>query len=93
MSNYSKVTAKFSLYGKADDGFKFYLNGTNVASFQSHCKNSQCTSKSDWIPSNYSFSLPITNKNNIILIKAYSLTTNYWAEIYSASVIIETESK
>ena len=91
--NYSKVTAKFSLYGKADDGFKFYLNGTNVASFQSHCKNSQCTSKSDWVAAVHSFDLSITSLSNTLQIKAYSYKNDYWAEVYSATLIVETESK
>lgn len=91
--NYAKAIAKFSLYGKADDGFKFYLNGVNVASFQSICNHGSCTSKSDWIPSVHSFDFSLSSQTNNLQIRAYSYKNDYWAEIYSATLTVETESK
>lgn len=91
--NYAKAVAEFSIYGKADDGFKFYLNGTNITTFASVCNHGSCTSKSDWIPSLHSFEYSLTSKTNNLLIKAYSIKNDYWAEIYSAILTIKTESK
>lgn len=91
--NYAKAVAEFSIYGKADDGFKFYLNGTNITTFASVCNHGSCTNKSDWIPSLHSFEYSLTSKTNNLLIKAYSIKNDYWAEIYSAVLTIKTESK
>lgn len=91
--NYAKAVAEFSIYGKADDGFKFYLNGTNITTFASVCNHGSCTSKSDWIPSLHSFEYSLTSKTNNLLIKAYSIKNDYLAEIYSAILTIKTESK
>lgn len=91
--NYAKAVAEFSIYGKADDGFKFYLNGTNITTFASVCNHGSCTSKSDWLPSLHSFEYSLTSKTNNLLIKAYSIKNDYWAEIYSAILMIKTESK
>ena len=91
--NYSKEVAKFSLYGKADDGFKFNINGVNVASFQSRCTKGNCTNKSDWIASVHSYDFSLQSQTNNLLIKAYSIKNDYWAEIYSAVLTVETTSK
>ena len=91
--NYSKAVAKFSLYGKADDGFKFNINGVNVASFQSRCTKGNCTNKSDWIASVHSYDFSLQSQTNNLLIKAYSIKNDYWAEIYSAVLTVETTSK
>ena len=91
--NYSKAVAKFSLYGKADDGFKFNINGVNVASFQSRCTKGSCTNKSDWIASVHSYDFSLQSQTNNLLIKAYSIKNDYWAEIYSAVLTVETTSK
>ena len=92
VSNYSKVDSFFKLYGMADNGFKFYLNNSLLKTVESICP-SMCHIQSNWSPSNYNFSFPVTSKNNTLLIKAYSDQMIYWAKIYSASVSIETTSK
>ena len=76
----------------ADNGFKFYLNNSLLKTVESICP-SMCHIQSNWSPSNYNFSFPVTSKNNTLLIKAYSDQMIYWAKIYSASVSIETTSK
>ena len=92
VSNYFKVDSSFKLYGMADDGFKFYLNNTLLKTVESICL-SMCHIQSNWSPSNYNLNFPVTSKNNTLFIKAYSVQTNYWAKIYSASVSIITTSK
>ncbi len=92
VSNYSKIDSFFKLYGMADNGFKFYLNNSLLKTVESICP-SMCHIQSNWSPSNYNFSFPVTSKNNTLLIKAYSDQMIYWAKIYSASVSIETTSK
>ena len=92
VSNYSKIDSFFKLYGMADNDFKFYLNNSLLKTVESICP-SMCHIQSNWSPSNYNFSFPVTSKNNTLLIKAYSDQMIYWAKIYSASVSIETTSK
>ena len=104
-SNYSEITATFELDGRADDGFKFYLNGVAIydesklgsGSDAGFCHDG-CGSVDKWDRRKITKTLNLTQAINSIKIVNYNNNNGssgdfvFW-EIWSAKVTITAKGK
>lgn len=94
-NKYASVTASFYIDCKADDFFRFYLNGNAVRDYSPGYNGdwSKYLDTSLVYRGQTSFNMNLSQKDNTFSIHLISLDYPYFGEIYSSSVTITTMSK
>ena len=92
-SEYSSVYSTFYIDGKADNSFRFYLNGKIFHEVDFGINVLFPGNPDAWYRGQYSQQIDLTQQNNSLLITVYSSEGPYGAVVYTASITITTVSK
>ena len=86
---YKSVYARFELIqGRADDNFVFFLNGQQIHAWGAGICGVNCIYAGD-----HTFEFPITQKDNTLEIKGYSISTYYRAFFKTARLSVIAKGK
>ena len=96
VSSYSSVNAEFYFDGKADDGFRFYLNNTKIdekITGWTPRYPGDLTNINNWNRTTFSKTINLSSQNSKLAISNYSYSTNYGAYVWTSYLRVKTVSK